>query len=161
MFCPKCGSQNDDNAFKCIKCGTIIQQTSTAPIRIKETSPLTIVLWATIPLVAIAVIGIIAAIAIPAYIGFQNKARNAMTMAEIKNACSTATALFIENPDRTISIEDLKEKGIGVSPDVELSVEDGKKDSLKISAKHNEGIKIFITDKDCNIQEMMIETRAR
>lgn len=26
MFCRKCGSQNDDNAYKCIKCGQILQQ---------------------------------------------------------------------------------------------------------------------------------------
>ena len=25
MYCPKCGTQNDDNAFRCIKCGGIIQ----------------------------------------------------------------------------------------------------------------------------------------
>jgi Tfp pilus assembly protein PilE len=161
MFCPKCGTQNDDNNFKCVKCGTIIQQISRVPIRIKETSTATILLWALGPFVVIAMIGIIAAIVIPAHIGVQNKARHAMAMAEIKNACSTATTLFIENPDRTISIEDLKEKGVGVSPDVELSVEDGKQDSLRISAKHNEGIKVFVADKDCHIQEMMIEARAK
>ena len=26
MYCPKCGSQNDDNAMKCVKCGNILQQ---------------------------------------------------------------------------------------------------------------------------------------
>jgi hypothetical protein len=26
MFCPKCGQQNDDNAYKCVKCGEILQQ---------------------------------------------------------------------------------------------------------------------------------------
>jgi len=26
MFCTKCGTQNDDNAFKCIKCSNILQQ---------------------------------------------------------------------------------------------------------------------------------------
>ena len=25
MYCPKCGTQNDDNAFRCIKCNEIIQ----------------------------------------------------------------------------------------------------------------------------------------
>ena len=25
MYCPKCGIQNDDNAFRCIKCGQVIQ----------------------------------------------------------------------------------------------------------------------------------------
>jgi hypothetical protein len=25
MYCPKCGTENDDNAFRCIKCSEIIQ----------------------------------------------------------------------------------------------------------------------------------------
>ncbi len=160
MFCPNCGAQNDDNNFRCIKCNTIIQQIS-KPIKIKETSPVAIVLWVVMPFFAVAMIGILAAIAIPAYIGAKNKARNAMAMAEIKNACNTATTLFIENPDRTISTEDLKEKGVEMSPDVELSVEDGKQETFKLSAKHIEGTKVFIADKDCNIQEAMTETRLK
>ena len=26
MYCRKCGAQNDDNAFRCVECGEIIQQ---------------------------------------------------------------------------------------------------------------------------------------
>jgi hypothetical protein len=26
MYCRKCGSLNDDNAFKCVKCGEVLQQ---------------------------------------------------------------------------------------------------------------------------------------
>ena len=25
MYCPKCGTKNDDNAYKCTKCGIVIQ----------------------------------------------------------------------------------------------------------------------------------------
>ncbi len=32
MFCTNCGTQNDDNAYKCIKCGQIIKRTPTQPI---------------------------------------------------------------------------------------------------------------------------------
>ena len=28
MFCPKCGTPNDDNAWKCVQCQTILQQSS-------------------------------------------------------------------------------------------------------------------------------------
>ncbi|MCZ7593199.1 MAG: CD225/dispanin family protein [Kiritimatiellae bacterium] len=27
MYCRKCGTQNDDNAYKCVKCGEILQHT--------------------------------------------------------------------------------------------------------------------------------------
>ena len=29
MFCPKCGATNDDNAWKCVQCQTILQQAVT------------------------------------------------------------------------------------------------------------------------------------
>lgn len=31
MYCRKCGQQNDDNNFKCTKCGEVLQQTQAAP----------------------------------------------------------------------------------------------------------------------------------
>ncbi|MBI4559146.1 MAG: CD225/dispanin family protein [Candidatus Hydrogenedentes bacterium] len=31
MYCPKCGSENDDNAFRCTRCGNILQQTQGSP----------------------------------------------------------------------------------------------------------------------------------
>ena len=31
MYCPKCGTQNDDNAFRCVSCGQIIQQIPLQP----------------------------------------------------------------------------------------------------------------------------------
>ena len=30
MYCRKCGAQNDDNAFRCVSCGEIIQQVQQA-----------------------------------------------------------------------------------------------------------------------------------
>jgi len=29
VYCPKCGAPNDDNAWKCVQCQTILQQTAT------------------------------------------------------------------------------------------------------------------------------------
>ena len=31
MYCYKCGAQNDDNAFRCVKCGVIIQEIPLPP----------------------------------------------------------------------------------------------------------------------------------
>lgn len=31
MYCPKCGAQNDDNAWKCVQCGNILQQDTQTP----------------------------------------------------------------------------------------------------------------------------------
>jgi hypothetical protein len=36
MYCRKCGTQNEENNYKCIRCGEVLQQVATpnAPIRI-------------------------------------------------------------------------------------------------------------------------------
>ena len=46
MYCPKCGTQNDDNAFKCVHCGVIIQQMPPqyAPQNIENDSALKMIL---------------------------------------------------------------------------------------------------------------------
>ena len=31
MYCRKCGQQNDDNNFKCVKCGEVLQQVQAVP----------------------------------------------------------------------------------------------------------------------------------
>jgi uncharacterized paraquat-inducible protein A len=34
MYCPKCGTPNDDNAWKCVRCGAALQHAPQAPIKI-------------------------------------------------------------------------------------------------------------------------------
>ncbi len=78
MYCRKCGTQNDDNAFKCINCGTIMQQVPSRAVPVKQNNTAIIVLVAIgAAFACVAIIGILAAIAIPAYIGAQEKARKA------------------------------------------------------------------------------------
>lgn len=36
MYCRKCGSPNDDNAYKCVKCGEILQQAGAAQIPVQK-----------------------------------------------------------------------------------------------------------------------------
>jgi hypothetical protein len=47
MYCPSCGAPNDDNAWKCVKCGAVLQ---TAPPAIPTAAPVAIpnYLWQSI-----------------------------------------------------------------------------------------------------------------
>ncbi len=86
MYCPKCGTKNDDNAYKCIKCGIIIQQTAPTTFSAKKTNAAVVALVvAAIALVFFAVVGILAAIAIPAYLDYTVKAK----VNEVANAFDT------------------------------------------------------------------------
>lgn len=48
MFCKKCGTQNDENAWKCIKCGDTLQQTAQQQPSVKVPNYLTQAIIVTI-----------------------------------------------------------------------------------------------------------------
>jgi len=148
MYCPKCGKKNDDNAYKCVKCGTIIQ-----PEKKSNTAILVLVI-AGIAAGLLVFIAILAAIAIPSFVSYQAKARDAMAQAEVKNACTAAAAFFMEHPDKTITLDGLKEQGVVKNPEVEVVIENGTRGDLSIRAKHTKGRKIYVADRDCTIREI-------
>jgi Tfp pilus assembly major pilin PilA len=73
MYCPKCGTQNVDNAYKCTNCGIILQRV--APEKKSNTAVIVTVIVVAGVFVFFAVVGILAAIAIPAYLDYTVKAR--------------------------------------------------------------------------------------
>jgi Tfp pilus assembly protein PilE len=151
MYCPKCGKKNDDNAYKCTKCGTIIQQ---APGGKKSNTAVIVLVIAGIAVGLFILIGILAAIAIPSFVSYQAKARDAVAQAEVKNACTAAAAFFLEHPDKTITLDDLKEKGVASTPDVELVIENGTMRDLSLSARHTKGRHTYVADRNCAIREI-------
>jgi len=36
MYCPHCGTQNDDNNYKCTKCGNVIQRGVVQPVQVAD-----------------------------------------------------------------------------------------------------------------------------
>ncbi|RPI76657.1 MAG: hypothetical protein EHM45_12280 [Desulfobacteraceae bacterium] len=85
MFCSKCGSQNEDNAFKCAGCGTIIQVVPPPIVTVKKSNVPMIILIVVlaIPVVAF-VAGLIAAIAIPQYNAYRNRAGGSQLILDVK-----------------------------------------------------------------------------
>jgi hypothetical protein len=72
---------------------------------------------------------------------------------EVQNACSIANSIFPDKPEKTITLSDLKEKGFIPSESIKLRIDNGTKESLRISAKHNKGTKLYITDSNCHVME--------
>jgi Tfp pilus assembly protein PilE/ribosomal protein L40E len=151
MYCPKCGTQNNDNAYKCTKCGIVIQQLDAKK---KTNTAIVVLVIAGIAVGLFMLIAILAAIAIPSFVNQQTKARNAMAKAEVTNACHAAAAFFMEHPDKTITLAALKEQGVGANADIDVSIENGTMNSLAIRARHKKGNRVYAADKNCDVQEL-------
>ena len=154
MYCPQCGTQNDDNAFRCVACGTVIQQVPVPPpLPVQKSNTVAIVLAICGGIFGVlAIIGILAAIAIPNFIAYRQKAYDAQAETLVLNACTEAQGYFMEYSNDTISYDILVERGISVPPEIEFHIEDPTRDNLTITAMHISGDRIFISDNECNIE---------
>jgi hypothetical protein len=108
------------------------------------------------PLIIIAVLGIIAAIAIPNFIAYRQRAYDAQARAEVQDACRRLAEVFAREPGRAeVTPEDLLNSGFAPSADIEMMLLDGRRGSLGLSAQHKEGNRVFFTDPVCSIREEM------
>ena len=76
-------------------------------------------------LIVIAIIGILAAIAIPQFSAYRVRAYNATALADIKNAYTAGQAYFGDNPAGTADIAAIKAAGYNPSKDVTVTVVNG------------------------------------
>jgi len=90
-------------------------------------------------MIVIAIIGILAAIAIPQYSFYRKRGLNVTAKTDAKNAYTAAQAYFTENVGVTISgTADLAAKGFNATTAVKTTAT-GDKDTLTITAKADEG----------------------
>jgi TM2 domain-containing membrane protein YozV len=109
-----------------------------------ETSDVSLVLGATLPLIVIPIIGILAAIAIPQFAAYQENAHSAAAMADLRTCQTIAEAFYTENrtyPTKTGQLTCRATEGVAVHY---LSL--GSDDFLIISF-HQEGETAYLTGK--------------
>jgi Tfp pilus assembly protein PilE len=95
MYCPKCGTQNDDNAYRCTACGIILQRVS--PEKKSNTAVIVVVVVVAAVFVFFAVAGILAAIAIPAYLDYTVKAKVSEVAGALDFLAESAAEYHAEN----------------------------------------------------------------
>ncbi len=96
-------------------------------------------------MIVIAIIGILAAVAIPNFLKYRQRAYNSNARADTKNAYTSAQVYFTDNPTYTgeISFDDLTTAGFRMTSAITLSNVSGTKGTLSMTFYHISGSKNY------------------
>ncbi len=94
-------------------------------------------------MIVIAIIGILAAIAIPNFVTYRQRGYDASAHSAAKNAFIIAQAYFTDYETATITPAKLSAYGYILSSSLVMAIPDGTRESLEMTFEHNLGAKTF------------------
>ncbi|MBW2630443.1 MAG: prepilin-type N-terminal cleavage/methylation domain-containing protein [Deltaproteobacteria bacterium] len=97
-------------------------------------------------MIVIAIIGILAAIAIPQFSAYRAKGFNAQANSDVKNAYTAAQAYFAENPTGTVTLALLQTNGFKASANVTTAVTTGTMAGLVMTSTPANGTLVYSVD---------------
>ena len=105
-------------------------------------------------MIVIAIIGILAAIAIPNFVSYRKRGYNSAANADAKNAYTAAQAYFTDSPSATITGSALlTDYGFVKTNDVNVTTS-GVQSNLSISTKHASGDTTYTVASDGSISKV-------
>jgi len=90
-------------------------------------------------MIVIAIIGILAAIAIPQFTAYRTRGYNASSKSEVKNVYTAAQAFFSDSPGGTVTLAILTAYGYKQGASTTTTITDGTIGGLTITAVHGSG----------------------
>jgi prepilin-type N-terminal cleavage/methylation domain-containing protein len=103
-------------------------------------------------MIVIAIIGILAAIAIPNFISYRKRGYDSAANADAKNGYTAAQAYFTDFPNGSVTVGKLQSYGYKPSPNVTLTVgATATQTGLSMTSKHSQGDKTYTVDSTGNI----------
>ncbi len=97
-------------------------------------------------MIVIAIIGILAAIAIPQFSQYRKRGYNTSAKADLKNAYTAAQTFFGDSPGQSTTLALLKTSGYQQTANVTTTVSDGSQAALAITAAHSQGDLTYTID---------------
>jgi type IV pilus assembly protein PilA len=97
-------------------------------------------------MIVIAIIGILAAIAIPQFTAYRTRGYETAAKSDAKNAYTSAQALYSDTPTAIASTGNITSYGFKPSAGVVTSISGGAMSNLAITTTHSSGGRIFTVD---------------
>ena len=94
-------------------------------------------------MIVIAIIGILAAIAIPQFTAYRTRGYNTASRSTVKDAYTLAHAFFTESPSGVVDMAVLSSYGFKQGANMTVSVNTGTVAGLSVSASHDGGGSTF------------------
>ena len=105
-------------------------------------------------MIVIAIIGILAAIAIPQFTAYRARGYSTSSNSAVKNAYTSAQAFYSDTPGGTIDVTALSNYGFKAEPNTTLTVTSGAIATLEISASHSGGGSTFTVNSAGSISRL-------
>jgi type IV pilus assembly protein PilA len=99
-------------------------------------------------MIVIAIIGILAAIAIPQFTKYRQRGYDSTANSDVKNMYTAAQAYFSDYPTGTITTAKLNSYGYKQSTGVTAAVTTGSMSGLAMTATHSSGTKTYSVNAD-------------
>ena len=104
-------------------------------------------------MMVVAIIGLLATLAIPAFVSYRKRANDATANADIKNLFTSAQAYYTENPSAaTTALDDFKAYGFRQTPNVDIAIQGaGSQGAFSADSFHSAGDKTYHIASDGNV----------
>jgi type IV pilus assembly protein PilA len=151
MFCSNCGAIIKIRSLSCPRCGKKLRKEGLGCLPVAAIA-------IGIGVFGFAIIGILAAIAIPQFTAYRTRAYQASVKAELNEICKAEVSYFKQNDKYTDSLEEL---GYIAKPNISIQITEFDDKCFYAQGEMKNLNKRYLINCDCEITEVGIESAGK